>query len=74
MTCMRSSNISDHALPSYFSGTRIDLSTENDVVALILAECPARPYAKLIKSGIPGPSSLKPSRPASLRPSPPSSI
>ena len=40
----------------------------------ILAECPARPYAELIKLGIPGPSSLKPARPAALRPSPPSTM
>ena len=71
---MRSSNISSHALSSCFSGARIDLSAEDDVVALILAECPARPYAELIKSGNPGPSSLKPSRLAALRPSPPSSM
>ena len=71
---MRSSIISDHALPSCFSGARIDLSAEDDAIALILAECPARPYAELIKSGIPGPSSLKPARPAALRPSPPSSM
>ena len=68
---MRSLNISDHVFPSCFSGARIDLSAEDDVVVRILAECPARPYAELIKSGIPGPSSLKPARPAALRPSPP---
>ena len=60
--------------PSCFLGARIDLSAEDEVVALALAECPARPYAELIKSGIPGPSSLKPARPAALRPSPPSSM
>ena len=74
MTCARSSNISDYALSSHFSGARLDLSAEDDVVALVLAECPAHPYAELIKSGIPGPSSLKPARPAALRPSPPSTI
>ena len=71
---MRSLNISDHVFPSCFSGARIDLSAEDGVVVRILAECPARPYAELIKSGIPGPSSLKPARPAALRPSPPSTM
>ena len=70
MTCARSSNISNYALYSCFSGARIDLSTEDDVVALALVECPARPYAELIKSGIPGPSSSKSACPAALRPSP----
>ena len=72
MTCARSSNISDYALSSCFSGARIDLSAEDDAVALILVECSARPYAELIKSGIARPSILKPARPAALRPSPPS--
>ena len=71
---MRSLNFSDHVFPSCFLGARIDLSTEDEVVALALAEYPARPYAKLIKSGIPSPSSLKPACPAALRPSPPSSM
>ena len=35
-----------------------------------MAECSARPYLKLIKSGIPGPSGSKSGRPAALRPSP----
>ena len=74
MTCVRSSNISDYALSSCFSGARLDLSAEDDVVALVLAKCPARPYAELVKSGIPGPLSLKLARPAALRPSPPSSM
>ena len=74
MTCARSLNISDHVFPSCFSGARIDLSVEDGAVVRILAECPARPYAELIKSGIPGPSSLKPARPAALRPSPPSTM
>ena len=72
MTCARSLNISDHVFPSCFSGARIDLSDEDDAIALILAECPARPYAELIKSSIPGPSNLKPARPAALRSLPPS--
>ena len=56
------------------SGARLDLSAEDDAVALVLAECPAHPYSELIKSGIPGPSSLKPARPTALRPLPPSSM
>ena len=74
MTCTRSSNIFDYALSSCFSGARIDLSAEDDAVALALAECPARPYEELIKSGIPGPSSSKSARSAALRPSPPSTM
>ena len=74
MTRARLSNISDYVLFSYFSGARLDLSAEDDAVALILAEWPTRPYAELSKSGIPGPSSLKPARPVALRPSPPSTM
>ena len=74
MTRTRSSNISDYVLLSCPSGARLDLSAEDDAVALVLAECPSRPYSELIKSGIPGPSSLKPARPTALRPSPPSSM
>ena len=72
MTCVRSSNISDFALSSCFSGARIDLSAEDNAIALVLAECPARPYVELIKSDIPGPSSSRSARSAALRPSPPS--
>ena len=39
-----------------------------------LAECPACPYAELIKSDIPGPSSSRSARSAALRPSPPSTM
>ena len=70
MTCARSSNISNYALSSCFSGARIDLSAEDDAVAQTLAKCPARPYTKLIKSGIPGPSSSKSAHPVALRPLP----
>ena len=37
-------------------------------------ECPARPYAELIKSDIPGPSSLRSARSSASRPSPPSAL
>ena len=58
-------------MPTCFSGARIDLSAEDNVIALELAECPPRPYAKLIKSDIPSPSSSRSARSAALRPSPP---
>ena len=74
MTWVRSWNISDSALFSCFSGARIDLSAEDNVVTLALAECPVRPYAELIKSDIPGPSSLRSARSIALRPSPPSTM
>ena len=74
MVCMGSSNISDSASPSCFPGARIDLSVEDNVVALALAECPARPYAELIKSDISGPSNLRSARSTASRPSPPSTM
>ena len=70
----RSLNISDFASFSCFPGARIDLSDEDNVVALALAECPARPYAELIKSDIPGPSNLRSARSTASRPSPPSTM
>ena len=74
MTFARSSNIPDHVFPSCYSGARIDLSAEDEAVALALTECPARLYVELIKSGIPGPSSSKSARSGALRPSPPSTM
>ena len=53
-------------------GAQLDLSPEDNVVALALAECPARPYAELIRSGIPGPSNLRSARSTASRPLPPS--
>ena len=70
ITCVRSLNISNFAFPSCFPGARIDLSVEDNIVALALAECPARPYAELIKSDIPGPSNLRYARSTASRPSP----
>ena len=43
---------------SCFPGACLNLSDEDNVVALALAECSARPYAELIKSNIPSSSSL----------------
>ena len=74
ITCVRSSNISDSAFPSCFPGTRIDLSVEDNVVALALAECLARPYAELIKLDIPGPSNVRSARSTASRPLPPSTM
>ena len=74
ITCVRSSSISDSTLSSCFSGTRIDLNAEDNAIALAWAECPPRPYAELIKSGIPGPLSSRSARSAALRPSPPSTM
>ena len=39
-----------------------------------MAECPARPYAELIKSDIPGPFSLRSARSSTSRPSSPSTL
>ena len=74
ITCVRSLGISDSALSTCFPGARIDLSAEDNVIALALAECPPRPYAEPIKSDIPGSSSSRSARPAALRPSPPSTM
>ena len=71
MTRAKSSNTSDYALLFCLSSARLNLSTEDDVVALILAECPARPYAELIKSDLPGPSNVRPARSSASRPLPP---
>ena len=72
--CARSLSVSDSAFLSCFPGAQIDLSAEDHTVALALAECPARPYAELIKSDIPGPSSLSSARSAASRPLPPSTM
>ena len=64
-------NVSDFVLFSCFPGARLDLSAEDNVVALALAECPARPYTELIKSDIPGPSNLRSARSTASRPLPP---
>ena len=74
ITCLRSSSISDSALSSCFSGAQIDLSAEDNAITLALAECSPRPYAELIKSDIPGPSSSRFARSTALRPSPPSTM
>ena len=74
ITCVRSLGISDSTLSTWLSGARIDLSAEDNVIALALAECPSLSYAELIKSDIPGPSSSRSALSTALRPSPPSSM
>ena len=56
---------------SCFPSTRLDLSDEDNVVALALTECSARPYVELLKSNIPSSSSLMSARSSASRPSPP---
>ena len=55
---------------SRFPGARLDLSDEDNIVALALAECSTRPYAELINSNIPSSSSLVLARSSALRPPP----
>ena len=74
ITCAWSLGISDSVLFTCFLGSRIDLSVEDNAIALALAKCPSRPYAELIKSDVPGPSSSRSTRSAALRPSPPSTM
>ena len=59
---------------SCFPGARLDLSDEDNVIALALAECSARPYAELIKSNIPSSFSLLPARSTASRLSPLSTL
>ena len=71
---MRSLGISNSALSTCVSGAQPDLSPEDNITALALAECPQRPYAELIKSDIPSPLSSRSARSAVLRSSPPSTM
>ena len=68
---MWSLGISNSVPSTCLSGARIDLSAEDNVITLALAECPPRPYAELIKSDIPSPLSSRSARSTALRPSPP---
>ena len=63
-------NVFDFILSSCFPDARLDLSAEDNVIALALAGYPACPYAELIMSDIPGPSSLKAARSSASRSSP----
>ena len=60
-------NVSDFILSAYFPEARLDLSAEDNVIALALAGYPARPYAELIRSDIPGPSNLRSARSSASR-------
>ena len=71
---VRSLGISNSALLVCLSDTRPDLSPEDNVIAQELVECSPSPYAELIRSDIPGPSSSRSIRSAALRPSPPSTM
>ena len=71
---MRSLGISNSALFACLSCARIDLSPEDNVIAQELAKCSSRPYAELIRSDIPGPSSSRFIRSTALRPSPHSTM
>ena len=71
---VKSLDISNSAVFACFSGARPDLSPEDNVIAQELAACSPRPYAELIKSDIPGPSSSRSTRSAALRPSPSSTM
>ena len=67
---MRSLGISNSDLFACFSGARPDLSPEDNIIARELAECSLLPYAELIRSDIPSPSSSRSICSAALRPSP----
>ena len=67
-------NVSNFVLPSCFPDAHLDLSAEDNVIALALAGYPARPYAELIRSDIPGPSNLRSARSSALRSSPASTL
>ena len=71
---VRPLGISNYALSSCLPGARIDLSAEDNVIALALAECPPRPYAELIKLDISGLWSSRSARSSALRSSPPSTM
>ena len=60
-------NVSDFILSSCLPEARLDLSAEDNVIALALAGYPARPYAELIRSDIPGPSNLRSARSSASR-------
>ena len=63
-------NVSDFILSACFPDAHLDLSAEDNVIALALAGYPARPYAELIRSDIPGPSNLRSARSSVSRSSP----
>ena len=60
-------NVYDFTLPTCFPEARLDLNAEDNVIALALAGYPARPYAELIRSDIPGLSNLRSARSSASR-------
>ena len=60
-------NVFYFTLSACFPEARLDLSAEDSVIALALAGYPARPYAELIRSDIPGPSNLRSARSSASR-------
>ena len=56
------------------SGVRPEVNPEDKVITQELAKCSPRTYSELIRSDIPGPSSLRSTHSAALRPSPPSAM
>ena len=60
-------SVSNFTLSACFPEARLDLSAEDNVIALALAGYPARPYAELIRSDIPGPSNLRSARSSASR-------
>ena len=67
-------NVSNFVFPSCFPDARLNLSAEDNVIALALAGYPARPYAELIRSYIPGPSNMRSARSSASRSSPASTL
>ena len=67
-------NVSNFILSPCFPDARLDLSAEDNVITLALAGYPARPYAELIRSDIPGPSNLRSARSSVSRSSPASTL
>ena len=58
----------------YLHVSQVLVSAEDNVIALALAGYPARPYAELIKSDIPGPSNLRSAHSSTSRSSPASTL
>ena len=63
-------NVYDFILSACFPDARLDLSAEDNVIALVLAGYLARPYAELIRADIPGQSNLRSARSSVSRSSP----
>ena len=71
---VRSLGTSNSTLTACLSGTRPDLSPEDNVIVQALAEGSPHPYSEMIRSDIPRPSSLRSIYSSTLRPSPSSAM